>query len=324
MKPYLIDVPVLLIFMARPEQFAQVFEQVKIARPSKLFLYQDGPRDGMPDDIENIAKCRKIAENIDWECEVYKFYQEKNVGCDPSEYIAQKWMFDHVDRGIILEDDDVPSQSFFPFCEEMLARYYNDIRISFIAGMNHLGIYNNDNESSYFFTSSGAIWGWATWKRTINLWDEKLEFLSDNHVLKLLKNIMGGNFFNNKIKIWRKHKQSGTYYYESILGSSKLLNSQLSIIPRKNLISNIGISANSTHAVDSLKKIPKKVRRIFYMKRYEIDFPLQHPKYVVNDLYYEKKVHHILGITHPIIRYINKAVVLPKRVLLKVFRLFRA
>lgn len=117
-KSYLIDIPVLLIFMARPKQFEKVFEQVKIARPSRLFLYQDGPRKDKPEDLENIKRCREIAENIDWDCEVFKMYQEKNVGCDPSEYIAQKWMFSNVDRGVILEDDDVPSQSFFPFCKE--------------------------------------------------------------------------------------------------------------------------------------------------------------------------------------------------------------
>ena len=82
-----IDVAVLLLFFARPEHTAKVFEQIKIARPSKLFLYQDGPREGRADDITGIHECRKIVEDIDWECEVHRMYQEKNYGCDPSEYI---------------------------------------------------------------------------------------------------------------------------------------------------------------------------------------------------------------------------------------------
>ena len=44
MKPFLVDVPVLILFFNRPQQLSQVFEQVRNARPSKLFLYQDGPR----------------------------------------------------------------------------------------------------------------------------------------------------------------------------------------------------------------------------------------------------------------------------------------
>ena len=94
MKPYKIDIAVLLLFFARPDHFEKVFKEVKKARPSKLYLYQDGPREGRPDDIEKIKACREIAENIDWDCEIHTNYQEKNVGCDPSEYISQKWMFE--------------------------------------------------------------------------------------------------------------------------------------------------------------------------------------------------------------------------------------
>ena len=117
-----IDIPVLLIFFVRPEPLRKVFEEIKIARPSKLYLYQDGARENRPDDIENVMKCREIVKDIDWECEVVYKYQKKNFGCDPSEFISQKWMFEKEEYGIVLEDDDVPSQSFFPFCKELLEK----------------------------------------------------------------------------------------------------------------------------------------------------------------------------------------------------------
>ena len=78
MHKWEIDVPVLLIFFARSETFERVFEQVKKARPSTLLLWQDGPREGRSDDIEGIRRCREIAENIDWECTVYRQYNEQN------------------------------------------------------------------------------------------------------------------------------------------------------------------------------------------------------------------------------------------------------
>ena len=126
MKPFLIDVPVLILFFNRPNLLKAVFDQVRIARPSKLFLYQDGPRNSQ--DMIMIKACREVVANIDWECEVYRFYQEKNYGCDPSEYISQKWAFSYVDKCIVLEDDDVPSISFFSFCKELLDRYEHDSR----------------------------------------------------------------------------------------------------------------------------------------------------------------------------------------------------
>ena len=57
MKPSLVDVPVLILFFNRPQQLSQVFEQVRKARPSKLFLYQDGPRGER--DLPGIKACRE-------------------------------------------------------------------------------------------------------------------------------------------------------------------------------------------------------------------------------------------------------------------------
>ena len=157
MHKFDVDVAVLMIFFNRPEKLKLVFDQVKKARPSKLYLYQDGPRQGRNDD-EGIRACRAIVDQIDWECEVNKNFQEKNVGCDPSEFNAIQWMFKTEEKGIILEDDDVPSVSFFRFCKEMLDKYENDTRIFKISGMNNFGKMN-ENYASYFFTPLSSIWG---------------------------------------------------------------------------------------------------------------------------------------------------------------------
>ena len=52
------DLSVLLIFFARPNTFSKVFEAVKKARPSKLFLACDGARDGNTKDVDGIEQCK--------------------------------------------------------------------------------------------------------------------------------------------------------------------------------------------------------------------------------------------------------------------------
>ena len=42
--PANIDVSVLILFFNRPDFLQKVFDEVKKARPTRLFLYQDGPR----------------------------------------------------------------------------------------------------------------------------------------------------------------------------------------------------------------------------------------------------------------------------------------
>lgn len=306
MKEFKIDVAVLCLFFNRPDNFGKVFEQVRIARPSKLFLYQDGPRN--ENDMQGILECREIAKQIDWNCEVHTLFQEKNYGCDPSEFLSQKWMFSHVEKGIVLEDDDVPSQSFFSFCKELLDRYENDSRISIISGIN----YQETTESPYddIFSSDMAIWGWATWKRVVDCWDSEYTFVNDTYYFKKVTDIIHEHKYRKGfIDAFRRHKSSGIEYYETILYSYHLLNSCLSIVPTHNMITNIG-SVGGTHFNRSMECLHPLDRKLFDLKRFEIDFPLRHPKYVIEDVAYKHYVDKFLARDKPWLRCQRRVYVL--------------
>ncbi len=295
MEKWKIDVPVLCIFFARPEQFAKSFETVRKAKPSKLLLWQDGAREGREDDIENIEKCRKIAQNIDWECEVYKNYHDKNMGCDPSTHLSHKWAFSIVDKCIILEDDIVPSQSFFVFCKQLLDYYENDTRVDRICGQTLFsGV--PDKRYSYFFAKSGSSWGWAGWKRTAQLWQSDYAFLQDPYYMDLAEHRAQSPIFKQGVKKAKRHAKEGKPYWEDIVGFSTTLNSGLVIYPSVNMIENVGTSENATHAPDNIAELPKKIQEFFLTRAEEIEFPLKHPPYVIEDYHYIKKV---LSISHP-------------------------
>lgn len=297
MKPALVDVSVLILFFNRPAQLAQVFEQVKKARPARLFLYQDGPRGEK--DLPGIEACRQVVEDIDWECDVHRYYQEKNYGCDPSEYISQKWAFSLSDKCIVLEDDDVPSVSFFRFCKEMLDKYEHDTRISMIAGMNTEEV-TEEIPYDYFFATTFSIWGWASWRRVIDQWDEHYSFLDDEVNMRQLRNLIRTRRYRDDfLYMCRRHRENGKAYYETIFQAAIFLNSGLSIVPARNMINNLGATADSTHFAGSLHTMPRGYRRIFTMKRYEVDFPLKHPPYVIENTLYKEHVYRIMGWMHP-------------------------
>lgn len=301
-----IDVPVLILFFNRPKLLAKVFEQVKIARPSKLYLFQDGARSGREDDIENVQKCREVVADIDWECEIHQNYQVKNNGCDPSEYLAQKWMFETEEMGIVLEDDDVPSQSFFPFCKELLEKYKDDQRINMICGMNNLEI-NKNCPYDYFFSRTGAITGWASWKRVVDEWQPYVPFVEDKHT-KWLFNVAYKDCLDTKkfIEHTKKCNESGIAYYENILGANCRLQNRINIVATKNMISNIGNEGESTHGVANIKLLPKGIRRIFNMKTYDIEFPMKHPPYVMEDKIFYKNLKRVMGEGYPFVRLYRK------------------
>lgn len=301
-QPYKTDIAVLILFFNRPDTFKLVFEEVKKARPSRLFLYQDGPRDER--DRAGIEICRQIVadENIDWECDIHRMYQTKNYGCDPSEYISQKWAFSIVDKCIVLEDDDVPSQSFFPFCKEMLDRYESDTRISMISGTNY------DEQTpgmpcDYFFTTAFSISGWATWRRVVDQWDEHYSFLDDEYATRLLGDLIKERRYQQDfIRFCQYHRSQKKAYYETILHATIFFNSGLSIVPRVNMINNTGASGEGVHLSGSNRDLPKAYRRIFTMGRYELDFPLKHPRYMIEDVGYKKRMFKTMAWGHPLIK----------------------
>lgn len=289
--PSEVDVSVLLLFFTRKEQTVRTFEQIRKARPARLYLYQDGPRFGRQDDVENIAKCRQAVEDmIDWECDVHKFYQENNLGCDPSEFISQKWMFATEEKGIVIEDDDVMSVSFFRFCKELLDKYEHDTRINMICGMNHLGVYEECPYDYFFSQGGGAIWGWASWRRVINQWDTNYTLLDDKYNISVLEANIGSEKMKGFVSICKRHKASGREHYESIFGYNRYFNSTFNIVPKKNMTCNIGVAVESTHSVSNIKMLPKFVRRQLYMETHELDFPLKHPKCVLDEKIFKKKL----------------------------------
>ena len=163
---------VLLLFFNKVETTGLVLERILEAKPSVLLLAQDGAREDSAHDEKAVPECRKRVEEllagIDWPCEIYRNYAEKNMSCDPREYSAISWAFGIVDKLIILEDDCLCSSSFFPFMEELLLRYEKDERIGMICGMERFGR-NPYCQDSYYFTQACSGCGWATWKRC---WDD--------------------------------------------------------------------------------------------------------------------------------------------------------
>jgi hypothetical protein len=165
--------PVALIFFKRDTVF-QVLSAIKDYKPEKLFLIADGGRN--EDEHSICLNLRKKVESyIDWQCRVYKIYQDCNLGCRKGIPQGLDKIFQLVDRVIILEDDCVPSQDFFVFCEEMLEYYENDNRIFTIVGSNFLSHKKWGTNNSYFFSGYAETWGWATWKRCWEKYDADIK-----------------------------------------------------------------------------------------------------------------------------------------------------
>lgn len=292
------DIAVLLLFFTRSDTFQQVFNEVRRARPSRLFLFQDGPRGER--DQAGIKACRAICadDQIDWECDVHRNYQPRNLGCMVAGYTSHQWAFSLADKCMVLEDDVVPSQSFFPFCKEMLDRYEHDDRITMISGFN-VDEVTPHMPYSYFFTSAFSIWGWASWRRVVSQWDGNYQFLDDAFSMRQLDALIRQRGYRKEfIQMCRDHRASGQPQFESVFWATMLLGSGMAIMPSKNMINNVGASADSAH-YSEFKTMPRRLKQLFTMQRYELGFPLQHPRYVIEEVGYWKRMYKANGWGYP-------------------------
>ncbi len=293
-KPFLVDVPVKINIWIREDCQRKQFEIIRKARPSILFVTSDGGRNEK--EWEAIRSNRKMyEEEIDWDCTVYYQYAEENFGLYAMGKKRLELIWSAVDRCIFLEDDIIPSVSFFAYCAELLEKYKDDTRIETICGMNHLGVCE-DVTSDYFFSRQGSVWGTATWKRVHDARGD-FSYGSDPYVMKLLKqNTKHNPAFMKKIEAYAKselyegHVAGGEFWSEF----SMYAHNRVKIIPKYNMINNIGFGDDSEHA-KGFKYLNSDTKKLFNMKTYEYEMPLKHPKYVIADVEYEKKRNAMLG-----------------------------
>lgn len=248
---------VLFLVFNRPDTTSQVFEKIRKAKPPRLYVVGDGPREGFSDDKEKIANVYEIVSKIDWPCKVKKKFRTKNLGCKKSVSEAINWFFEHEEKGIILEDDCLPNLNFFTFCEDLLDRYSADERISTITG-NNFQNYKWRGKASYYFSKFNHCWGWATWRRAWNYYQGDIKFWP-----KWCHSEEWSIFMFDKVerKYWQKifdrvyagEIDSWAYPWTA----SVWYKGGLTITPNTNLVSNIGFGDGATHNKSNKSKLSK-------------------------------------------------------------------
>lgn len=164
---------VLLLIFNRPETTRRVFDQIRAQQPPRLYIAADGARPNRPEEAARCAETRAISTQVDWDCELHLLYRDQNLGCRRAVSEAITWFFEHEEAGIILEDDCLPADSFFYFCDALLEKYRHDERIHAITGTN-LQMGKQWGEASYYFSRYTNIWGWASWRRVWKEYDSEL------------------------------------------------------------------------------------------------------------------------------------------------------
>ncbi len=249
--PYIVQSPVLFLVFNRPDTTRRVFQEIKAARPKRLYIAADGPRTGNSQDPARCAEVKKIVSDITWECEVKTAYSEENKGCKMAVSSAINWFFSQEEEGIVLEDDCLPAPSFFYFCDLLLEKYRSDNRIFCITGSN-LQKTNQRGKASYYFSQLSNIWGWASWKRVWNLYDRDLSKYTEAAAGDFLqKNFQDPLLADHWFDIFRRLKAGKIDTWDQQFQFLTFFENGLCVTPNTNLISNIGFGTDATHTFEA-------------------------------------------------------------------------
>jgi hypothetical protein len=264
MKNYFIsqsnfNTAVLFIAFNRPDTSARVFEAIRNAKPPRLYVVVDGPRQNQKGEIDKVAKVHKIIRTINWPCKLRTLFRKNNLGCKESVSRAITWFFEQEQEGIILEDDCLPHPDFFVYCQNLLNYYREDNRVWTISGSSFQSDRKEDINSSYYFSKYFDPWGWAAWRRTWKFYDSEIKFWP-----KWKDSIDWKNKLKDKAEqnYWKKifdliyAKKIDTWDYSFI--ASILKNDGLTAIPNRNLISNIGFRKDATHTTNKKNRFSNR------------------------------------------------------------------
>jgi hypothetical protein len=258
-----ITTPVLLLVFNRPATTRRVLESIRAVRPPQLYVAADGPRGSRAEERALCEAARRAATAVDWDCEVATLFRDENLGCGLAVSQGISWFFENVNEGIVLEDDCVPHQSFYAFCQQLLNFYRDEPRVMHISGNSHQ-YGRRRGTASYYISRYANMWGWATWRRAWNAYDFGLR------------------------PAWELDDTWDTQWQLSIEKSDGL-----AVVPNVNLVQNIGFGSGATHT--------KGNERPALLGAGEMAFPLTHPASLAPDraadrfTYY---VHHRM-VRHP-------------------------
>lgn len=258
--------PVLLLIFNRPDKALRVFEQIRNAKPQRLFIAADGPRKKQEAEQQLCTETRtRILEKIDWDCEVHTLFRTTNLGCKIAVSTGISWFFKHVEEGIILEDDCLPELSFFRFCGELLEKYREHQQIMMISGVNFQP--KKCTNSSYYFSTYLHIWGWATWRRAWDHYDLTMQAWPEFKEKKALYTLLPKEVAKRRELQFDRTFSGNTSTWDTQWLFAVWNNNGLSIQSNINQVINIDAGGTHTKVYDPCIMRPSS----------PMEFPLEHP-----------------------------------------------
>ena len=163
--------PIVLFVYNRPWHTLQTLNalmQNELANESVLYIFADGPKENATEEeLKKTKKVRDVIRTKKWCKEIHIIESENNKGLSDSIIKGVTEIVNRYGKVIVLEDDILSSEGFLKYMNDALNLYSDNESVGCIHAWNY-DLDTKDYAESTFFLKGGDCWGWATWKRS---WD---------------------------------------------------------------------------------------------------------------------------------------------------------
>ncbi len=216
----------------------EVFQAINKYNPPRLYIVCNAPANEGESEMVNTVRKAIAAFNFTTPPQLLLAEHHRpgreifNFGLQP--------VFRKEEQVIVLEDDTVPTLSFFDFCNYFLEKYSADESIGCISGCN----LNAVQQPELYFKSDYCLpcWGWATWRRAWNYYREDCSLWAENRALVSATLLKQDDYFIKILDRYSKRLISWDIQWNLALWATGKKN----LVPGVNLVTNKGFGHKST------------------------------------------------------------------------------
>lgn len=249
----------------RPHHLHQLYQKILHLELSGRYcfhLFNDGPKK-----IKSLEITAVQELTDDFSRKVSSFTlvrRHQNLGLANSIHFGMDLVFECHSQSIVLEDDIIPNQQFFETMDFYLDHLKNYPKVGSITGANPAKFPILETRN-FLACRRHSSWGWATWADrwlAIDWHYAEIDFLKDDMLIRKVKRVSPDLVRYAELKVAGEIDSWAT-----TMNIDFIKRDLLCIVPKRNLIKNIGLDGSGTHAVrKKYNRIPNEKEPNTFLK----------------------------------------------------------
>lgn len=281
------EIAVLIIGYQRVDNIRSILEIVKLNGIKKIYVSIDAPKVGDSKGIQRNNQIRDLVEEFKGHYDglVLCNFRDLNRGCAASVLSSCNWIFKKEKYAIVLEDDCIPSDSFFDFVETNFHLLEATSDIVMIGGSQLVP--RDITKMKACLSSYPMIWGWAStsdkWRLLLDSFYSLDQKWSRPYQVNLVERVYWNSGYRRSIKgfidVW-----------DITIARHMRLHNLHSILPPVPYVSNVGRDEFATHTSEESSFLNQETQD-FVVNQYPINDSNEIDNWIRRNVYKVQNVH---------------------------------